>query len=181
MPNNIVPVDGLKFTINEHIQDDEKYVDYDPNEDFNEIDNDDDDDYAEDANDNDWTVSVYKSETKSPKRRSNSRNLVTKKLKRTGAKSRSIDKTLPGDDTKKFIKPSNKTKCQAIIEPIADENDMLYRKRTKSKFSNKTKCHAIIEPITDEEEIVARKRSKSKFSGFVAALHIHIFEMRNIQ
>ena len=145
-PNNIVPVDGLKFTINEHIQDDEKYVDYDPNEDFNEIDNDDDEDYLEDVNDSDWTVSVYKSETKSLKRKSNSRNLVTKKLKRNGSKSQSIDKTLPGE-----IKPSNKTKCQAIIEPITDENEML-----------------------------SRKRAKSKFSGLVAPLHIHALKMKNI-
>jgi hypothetical protein len=63
--------DGLKFTINEHILDEEKDIDYDPHEDYvgNDEDYIEEDREIEDNNDNDWSVSVYKAEQKHPKRK----------------------------------------------------------------------------------------------------------------
>ena len=94
----------------------------------------------EDINDDDWSVSVYKSETKPSKKRPN----------------------LKDDGISTKIKTG--IKCQPIIESIKDDDFAKPLRKTKSEASNKMKCEAIIEEVGEDEVYNYKRRRRSKFS-----------------
>jgi hypothetical protein len=102
-------------------------------------------------------VSVYKAEQKPPKRKVKLKNNKVKtKFKKTGVK------------CQPNIEP---------VENIENNDNYVKTKRqTKSEAISKLKCEAIIEPINEDEPFINnyRKRRKSKFPKLVV-LHIQYY------
>jgi hypothetical protein len=110
-------------------------------------------DFVKDNNDNDWSVSVYKAEKKPAKRKVKLKtNKVKTKFKKTSVKYQPIIEPVENiENNDNYVKPKRQTKSEAI---------------------SKMKCEAIIEPINEDEPFINnyRKRRKSKFPKLVVLI-----------